>query len=110
MFCTSTLLEGVNLPADNLFITDNKIFLSTMSAIDFKNLVGRVGRISFNLYGNVFLVSQDESVSIENYIEMLQTNVPIQELSVDTNPNVLKNVEKKYVADILKSGTAVSAQ
>ena len=25
MFCTSTLLEGVNLPADNLFITDNKI-------------------------------------------------------------------------------------
>ena len=24
MFCTSTLLEGVNLPADNLFITDNK--------------------------------------------------------------------------------------
>lgn len=106
MFCTSTLLEGVNLPADNLFITDNKIFLSAMSAIDFKNLIGRVGRISFNLYGNVFLVSQDDSVSIENYIDMLQTNVPIQELSVDTNPNVLKNVEKKYIAEILKSGTA----
>lgn len=28
MFCTSTLLEGVNLPADNLFITDNKRYES----------------------------------------------------------------------------------
>lgn len=106
MFCTSTLLEGVNLPADNLFITDNKIFRSSMSAIDFKNLIGRVGRISFNLYGNVFLVSQEEGVSIDTYIDMLQSNVPIQELSVDTNPNVLKKVEKKYIAEILKSGTA----
>ena len=49
MFCTSTLLEGVNLPADNLFITDNKIFRSKMSPVDFRNLIGRVGRISYNL-------------------------------------------------------------
>ena len=55
MFCTSTLLEGVNLPADNLFIMENKIFLSEMNTIDFRNLIGRVGRISFNLYGNVYL-------------------------------------------------------
>ena len=93
MFCTSTLLEGVNLPADNLFITDNKIFRSEMNPVDFRNLIGRVGRISFNLYGNVFFVSDDKSVTPEKYIEMLQTPVPSQELSVTTDPKVLKKEE-----------------
>ena len=106
MFCTSTLLEGVNLPADNLFITDNKIFRKTMNPVDFRNLIGRVGRISYNLYGNVFFVSENNAVPADNYIEMLQTPIPEQSLSIATDPNVLKKVEKQYVADILKSGTA----
>lgn len=76
MFCTSTLLEGVNLPADNLFITDNKIFRRKMNPVDFRNLIGRVGRISYNLYGNVFFVSDEKSVSSESYIEMLQGPIP----------------------------------
>lgn len=106
MFCTSTLLEGVNLPADNLFITDNKIFRSKMSPVDFRNLVGRVGRISYNLYGNVYFVSEEKSVTPESYVEMLQTPVPEQELSIVTNPKVLKKVEKKYIVDILKEGSS----
>lgn len=110
MFCTSTLLEGVNLPADNLFITDNKIFRSAMSPVDFRNLIGRVGRISYNLYGNVFFVSEEKSVKPEDYIEMLQTPVPEQDLSITTNPKVLKKVEKQYVVDILKSGSSVIPQ
>lgn len=110
MFCTSTLLEGVNLPADNLFITDNKIFRSEMSPVDFRNLIGRVGRISYNLYGNVFFVSEEKTVKPEDYIGMLQTPVPEQELSIVTNPKVLKNVEKQYVVDILKSGSSVIPQ
>lgn len=104
MFCTSTLLEGVNLPADNLFITDNKIFRRKMNPVDFRNLIGRVGRISYNLYGNVFFVSDEKSVSSESYIEMLQEPIPEQELSIESNPQALKRVEKKYIAEILKSG------
>ena len=65
IFCTSTLIEGVNLPADNLFITDNKIFRSEMEPVDFRNLIGRVGRISFNLYGNVYFVS-DEAETVKS--------------------------------------------
>lgn len=106
MFCTSTLLEGVNLPADNLFITDNKIFRRKMNPVDFRNLIGRVGRISYNLYGNVFFVSDEKSVSSESYIEMLQEPIPEQELSIESNPQALKRVEKKYIAEILKSGSS----
>ena len=105
MFCTSTLLEGVNLPADNLFIMDNKIALCEMNPVDFRNLIGRVGRISFNLYGNVFFVSEkDSKVSSEDYVQMLQQDIPEQSLSISTDPMVLKRIEKKYVAEILKSG------
>lgn len=111
MFCTSTLLEGVNLPADNLFITDNKIFRSEMEPVDFRNLIGRVGRISFNLFGNVYFVSEEaEKVESDDYVRMLQEKVPELVLSITTDPKVLKKVEKKYVADILKSGSSVIPQ
>lgn len=78
--------------------------------MDFRNLIGRVGRISYNLYGNVYFVSEVNSVSPDSYIEMLQTAVPEQELSIKTNPDVLKRIEKKYVADILKSGSSIIPQ
>lgn len=65
IFCTSTLVEGVNLPADNLFVMSYKNGLSEMSQVDFRNLIGRVGRIQYNLYGNVFIIRHDENQSLE---------------------------------------------
>ena len=56
MFCTSTLLEGVNLPAKNIFILNNAIGLSKFSDIDFWNLAGRAGRLSKELSGNIICV------------------------------------------------------
>ncbi len=104
MFCTSTLLEGVNLPADNLFITDNKIFRKVMTPVDFRNLIGRVGRIRFNLYGNVFFVSQGEKLKQEDYIELLQKEVPKQTLSIEAGPKSLTKAEKEYVVSALMAG------
>lgn len=57
MFCTSTLLEGVNLPAKNIFIMANYKGNSKMKAIDFWNLAGRSGRLGFEYYGNVYCVN-----------------------------------------------------
>lgn len=90
---------------------DNKIFRSEMEPVDFRNLIGRVGRISFNLYGNVYFVTDEvETVKSDDYVRMLQDKVPEQVLSIATNPKVLKKVEKQYVADILKSGSSVIPQ
>jgi replicative superfamily II helicase len=58
MFCTSTLIEGINLPADNLFVTSYMNGNRNMTAIDFKNLIGRVGRINYNLYDHVHLITR----------------------------------------------------
>ena len=43
---SSTLLSGVNLPAERMFILDNKHGRSNLSHDSFKNLVGRVCRFS----------------------------------------------------------------
>ena len=54
-----------------------------------------------------FLIKQSRE---EDYIEMLQTPVPEQDLSITTNPKFLKKVEKQYVVDILRSGSSVIQQ
>lgn len=95
--------ETLNLPADNLFITDFKNGLSHMSAIDFRNLIGRVGRLEYNLYGNVFLVAINEKAS-EKYVSRLQEEIPEQSLSVEKE---LTRPQKKHVIKTLLSGTIV---
>lgn len=87
IFCTSTLIEGVNLPADNLFITSYRNGQSNMDEVEFRNLVGRVGRIKYNLYGNVILVKLDEKLKEERYKELLQTDVPPQISALDIKQN-----------------------
>ena len=61
IFCTSTLLEGVNFPADNLFIklSHKDSWLKDKQRASFKNLIGRVGIVDFNLFGNVFCISEN---------------------------------------------------
>jgi replicative superfamily II helicase len=101
LFCTSTLMEGVNLPADNLFVTDYKIGRGRMSAIDFKNLIGRVGRIEYNLYGNVFLMRPEEKIKSEIFIELLKEDIQEQKLSVVTE---LSNNQKVKIVESLVKG------
>lgn len=43
---SSTLLSGVNLPAEKMFILDNRKGISNLTHDSFKNLVGRVCRFS----------------------------------------------------------------
>lgn len=85
IFCTSTLLEGVNLPADNLFIViKNSSYILKKSA-DFKNLMGRVGRKTYNLVGNVYIVPENGSSfeTLERCKELIEKPVENQQLSID---------------------------
>ena len=57
LFCTSTLLEGINFPAKNIFILSENIGNGKMTDIDFWNLAGRAGRLSKDISGNIFCVN-----------------------------------------------------
>ncbi len=55
--CTSTLLQGVNLPAKNIFVENPKKGRGQpMSPSDFWNLVGRAGRLAKEFQGNIFCI------------------------------------------------------
>ena len=63
IFCTPTLVEGVNMPTKNIFINcDKKIRLNKDKTfnpnkiIAFWNLAGRAGRYRKELSGNIFCI------------------------------------------------------
>lgn len=59
--CTSTLLQGVNLPARNVFMQNpHKGEKNPIEPVDFWNLAGRAGRLGKDFQGNVFLIDYDE--------------------------------------------------
>ena len=98
LFCTSTLIEGVNLPADNLFITSYKNGLRKLDEVTFRNLIGRVGRIDHSLFGNVYLINLIDNTANETnkYIELLSKEIPPQQLSIDC---ILKPTLKKVIVE-----------
>jgi hypothetical protein len=57
--CTSTLLEGVNLPAKNIFIDTPKLGNTLMDGRSFWNLVGRAGRLMKDFSGNIYCVDPE---------------------------------------------------
>jgi hypothetical protein len=62
LICTSTLLEGVNLPCQNIFVRAPKKGKNTpMSVADFWNLAGRAGRWGVEFQGNIVCVDTDSA-------------------------------------------------
>lgn len=57
LVCTSTLLQGVNLPAKNIFMyAPEKGRSKALESTDFWNLSGRAGRLQREFQGNIFLI------------------------------------------------------
>lgn len=61
LVCTSTLLEGVNLPAKSIFLrSPARGKGKPMTKIDFWNLAGRAGRLGKEFQGNVVCIDPEE--------------------------------------------------
>lgn len=101
LFCTNTLIEGVNLPADNLFVMSYRRGRSNLSVIEFKNLIGRVGRIEYNLYGNIFLIRDSQTLKKEKYESLVTEKVKAQTLSLVSS---LSNNQKEKIINSLIEG------
>lgn len=90
VFCTSTLLEGVNLPAKNVFILNNKIHgNSFFKPIDFWNLAGRAGRLKHELSGNIICLKETDK-DWKKHEALLKGDAEIK-----LNPTVENYIEKK---------------
>ena len=89
VFCTSTLLEGVNMPAKNVFILNNKNGRNDFQPIDFWNLAGRAGRLRYELSGNIICLKENDKVwkKPENLLE--------NKNDIILNPSVENYIDKK---------------
>jgi len=97
LFSTSTLLEGVNLPAKNIFILVNKIGNTKFTDIDFWNLAGRAGRMTKEMSGNIICMRIKESQwnNPETDIQIIKNKTikNIEPLIVKGQKNFYKNIE-----------------
>lgn len=59
LFCTSTIVEGVNTNAKNMVILNHKKGPNELTVFDFKNIIGRAGRYYHNFAGRYFLFDKE---------------------------------------------------
>jgi len=121
VFCTSTLLEGVNMPTQNIFILDNKNGTRKLDPIDFWNLSGRAGRLAQELEGNIFCIQYEgfewdnkeifrkEKINLQpTILNRIDRNlIKIEKIlnSKDVSGSVTETEILKYIANIIKSDT-----
>lgn len=90
--CSSTLLEGVNIPAEKLFLLDYKKGPGRLTASQFKNLSGRICRFSE-------LFDKDN-----NNLKLLEPDIyVIKSKYTQTNANI-----KKFLQETIKEDKKIS--
>lgn len=100
LFCTSTLLEGVNLPADNLFVVKPTKNNDKLSDFEFGNLIGRAGRIKNTLYGTIYCLSRENKTEwAEEYYQADYTK-EVKTSSSRALPELTSNDLKKSSTEI----------
>lgn len=97
--CTSTLLEGVNLPAKNIFVLSDKHGKSSFTKIDFENLAGRAGRLTYDFSGNVVCVREEANRWADTTRALIPRAEPARADSFLVNP---ANNRKKEYTDIAR--------
>lgn len=101
LYCTSTLMEGVNLPANNLFVISPRKRNIPLSRFEFGNLIGRAGRIRDSLYGTIFCVMKEGESWHERYLntEYQKIVVPASDKALQDEMALLSYLDKP-ISDI----------
>lgn len=118
LFCTSTLIEGVNTAAKTVLIYDKAIAHSNYDFFTFSNIKGRAGRLGQHYVGKVFLFNAppvqeatevaptlfgDDEDAPDDYVVHLDESVAIR-------PEVDERIDAlKQSLDLDSSGLRVAA-
>lgn len=99
LFCTSTLIEGVNTAAKNVVLFDKQKGLKAIDYFDHKNIMGRTGRMGIHFIGDVYeFHPEPKQVELEVELPLFaQENAPT-ELLIQLDPgDVHENARGKLV-------------
>lgn len=101
LVCTSTLIEGINLPAKNIFVRGpQKGRGIPMGEMDFWNLAGRAGRQGKEFQGNVICVDTNKE-ELWNYIPPRARKKYVIERTVDNL--LIKHIDR--LIDFINEGS-----
>jgi len=92
LICTSTLIEGVNTSAANVFIYDKKINKTDFDFFSFANIRGRVGRMMRHFVGNAYLYHEPPA-EIETRV-----NVPVLSDPGSSTDFIVMNVDRNELS------------
>lgn len=73
--CTTTLLQGVNLPASNIIIRNPNLFIRKMpnstelSSYELANLRGRAGRLMKDFIGRTFVLDEESFDNSDSHVQ-----------------------------------------
>lgn len=95
LFCTSTLIEGVNTSAKNVVLFDKQKGRKKIDFFDYKNIAGRSGRMKKHFVGKVFRF-ETEPEQMELFVDIPLFNQP------DAPLEVLINLDEKDIDDSVK--------
>jgi len=124
IFCTSTIIEGVNTSAKNVVVFDEKKGTNELDFFDYSNIKGRSGRMMEHYVGKIYnfiSVPKEEKIIVD--IPFFEQNKKIitDEILVNIpKKDVKKEVRERYdrlyqipeeLLDIIKkNGTSVNGQ
>lgn len=100
LFCTSTLIEGVNTSAKNIVVYDAKKGKKLLTKFDLRNIAGRAGRMNQYLSGSVFMFVGDpeedsDHVDFPWYTQETASDSLLVQIDLeDLNPDPAKKVKK----------------
>lgn len=109
--CTTTLLQGVNMPAQNVIIRNPNLYLRKTSGVtelsnyEMANLRGRAGRLLKDFVGRTYVLDESAFTNTEGYEQA--------ELFEDVTKELSTGYEERFeeyrsdIEDIVKSGKPV---
>lgn len=104
LFCTSTIIEGVNTNAKNVVIINNSVGNTTMTAFALKNIKGRAGRYYHHAMGRVFYTDLKQR-QIENADDM-QLNFQ----TYDTHPILNADIDNASLDDLAEENRSIKVE
>ncbi|MCB6415130.1 DEAD/DEAH box helicase [Faecalimonas umbilicata] len=113
VICTTTLLQGVNLPAQNIFIRNPHLYIKKMenstelTSYEMANLRGRAGRLLKDFVGRTYVMDENEFSNTDGY-EQLEL---FEEVTKELPTNYEQKYEeyKDYIAEALDSNKPVDS-
>lgn len=111
--CTTTLLQGVNLPAQNVFIRNPHLYIqkkpdsSELTSYEMANLRGRAGRLLKDFIGRTYVLDENAFLSTDGYEQL--------ELFEDVTKELPSGYEQRFeeyrddIEEILESNKPIDA-